>query len=69
MNKPIILLVFILIVMVALFSFSSWTNAQVVSEDGGSSPEFGLTSKISPFLIGLFLLIGLALVIMVVVNH
>ena len=68
MNKLIVLLVFILIVIVGLFSFSFWTNAKVVTEDLDLSPGFDLASKFSPALIGFFVALGLGVVVLISVK-
>jgi hypothetical protein len=68
MKKQAVLLIFLLIVLVGLFSFSSWTNAKVVTENVDLTPGLDLASRVTPVLIGILLVFGLAIVVLISVD-
>lgn len=63
--KGLSLLVFLVLVIVGLFYFSSWTNAMVVSE-GEISPELVTLGNVSPLIAGLFMVMAVGILIVIV---
>ncbi|MBU1051408.1 MAG: hypothetical protein KJ718_02540 [Nanoarchaeota archaeon] len=67
MKKNIILLAVLILALVSLFMFSSWTNSMIV-EEGEMSAGLNLLANASPLMMGIFIIIGLALFILISVK-
>ncbi|MBU0466327.1 MAG: hypothetical protein KKD94_06115 [Nanoarchaeota archaeon] len=67
MKKNIILLAVLILALVSLFMFSSWTNSMVV-EEGEMSAGLNLLANASLLMMGIFIIIGLALFILISVK-
>ncbi|MFH1803045.1 MAG: hypothetical protein ABH864_06390 [archaeon] len=68
-KKGLLLLGILVIVVVGLFFFSSWTNAMVVSGEGGAPQGIGILANVSPLLAGLLTVVTMAVLIAVIFDR
>lgn len=67
--KNIIYIFLIFAVIVALFSFSSWRTANVVEGEAKGNNLVGALSFLTPFFIGIFIILLVALLISESTKH